>query len=150
MSLLLLFTFASQEPPASVPEFREFRGSTLFAVDAQTEQRYPTATIPYRPNAICYEWVLFFATEDRTVPVRETLELPAAPASWGDAPAQGARIESDGRRAVTVFSDSLADGQINRRWCLGEGDPLGPYLIRVQVGERLVEEIRFEVVPLAR
>jgi hypothetical protein len=146
MSLLLLLAIALEQPPAAAPEFREFRGSRLFAVDPRSEQRYPTVTVPYRPDAICYEWVLFFAAEDRTVTVRETLEMPAAPASWGDAPAQGAWIDPDGRRAVTEFSDSLADGQIDRRWCVGEGDPLGPYVIRVQAGDRLVEEIRFTMV----
>ena len=146
MSFLFLLAIAGTQPAVAEPPFREYRGSTLFAVDPSTGQRYPTAAIPYRPGAICYEWVQFFAGEDRLVAVRETVELPAAPASWGGAQELGTRLEADGRRAVTIFSDSLDDGQIDRRWCVAEGDPLGPYRIRVEADGQLLEEIRFDMV----
>lgn len=146
MTFLVLLAISAAQPAAVEPPFREFRGSTLFAVDPRTEERYPTATVPYRPGAICYEWILFFATENRVARVRETIELPAPPASWGDAPAQGTRVDPDGRRGVSEFSDSLDDGQINRRWCVGEGDPLGPYRIVVEAGGQVREEIQFEMV----
>jgi hypothetical protein len=125
---------------------RELRGAYLYAVDPRTEQRYPTATIPYRPDAICFEWVVFVAPEDRELAVREVLELPAAPASWGGAAAAGIRVEGDGRRAVSDFTDALGDGQIERRWCVAEGDPLGRYRIRVTSGTRELAEIAFEMV----
>lgn len=146
MDFLLLLAIAAAQPAAAEPPFREYRGSTLFAVDPRSEERYPTVAIPYRPDAICYEWVQFFAGENRVVTVRETVELPAAPASWGDAPAQGTRVEADGRRGVTEFSDSLDDGQINRRWCVAAGDPLGPYRIRIEADGQVLEEIRFDMV----
>ena len=142
MSLLVLAALALGAQPAEPV----MRGSTLFAVDPRTEQRYPTVRVPYRPDAICYEWVVFFETEDREIKVREVVELPAAPASWGDVAALGVTVASDGRSAVSELSDSLADSQISRRWCVGEGDPLGPYRIRVYLGERLLEDFQFEMV----
>ena len=147
MSFLVLLAIAGAQPATvAEPPFREYRGSSLFAVDPRTEERYPTVAVPYRPGAICFEWVQFFAGENRVVSVRETVELPAAPASWGSAPAQGTRVDADGRRAVTEFSDSLEDGQIDGRWCVAEGDPLGPYRIRIEADGQLLEEIRFEMV----
>ena len=142
MSWLVLVAMALGAQPAEPV----MRGSTLFAVDPRTEQRYPTDRIPYRPDAICYEWVVFFETENREVTVRELVELPAAPASWGDVSAMHVIVAPDGRSAVSEFSDSLADSQISRRWCVGAGDPLGPYRIRVYHGERLLEDFQFEMV----
>ena len=146
MSLLVLAAMAlgvqSAEPVASPV----MRGSTLFAVDPRTEQRYPTVRVPYRPDAICYEWVVFFETENREVTVRELVELPAAPASWGDVAALELDVATDGTSAVSLLSDSIADSQISRRWCVSAGDPLGPYRIRVYLGERLLEDFQFEMV----
>jgi hypothetical protein len=142
MSLLVLAALALGAQPAEPV----MRGSTLFAVDPRTEQRYPTVRVPYRPDAICYEWVVFFETENREVKVRELVELPAAPVSWGDVAALGVTVAADGRSAVSELSDSIADSQISRRWCVGAGDPLGPYRIRVYLGEQLLEDFQFEMV----
>ena len=146
MTLLVLATLAlglQAVEPAAPPVTR---GSTLFAVDPRSERRYPTVRVPYRPDAICYEWVVFFEPEDRELRVREMVELPAAPASWGDVAALGIHVAADGRSAVSEFDDSIDDSQVSRRWCVGEGDPLGTYRIRVYHGERLLEEFQFEMV----
>jgi len=142
MSLLVLAALALGAQPAEPV----MRGSTLFAVDPRTEQRYPTVRVPYRPDAICYEWVVFFETENREVKVRELVELPAAPASWGDVAALELDVATDGRSAVSELSDSIADSQVSRRWCVSAGDPLGPYRIRIYLGERLLEDFQFEMV----
>ena len=146
MTLLVLVAMALGLQPAEPPVSPVSRGSTLFAVDPRTEQRYPTVRVPYRPDAICYEWVVFFEPENRVITVRELVELPAAPASWGDVATLGLTVAPDGRSGVSELSDSIADSQINRRWCVGEGDPLGPYRIRVYLGERLLEDFQFEMV----
>lgn len=129
------------------PELREVRGWHFYAFDPASEQRYPTARVPYRPDRICWEWVVFAAPEARTLDVRETVVLPLAPTTWGDAPAQGTIVDREGRRAITRFEDSLEDGQISRRWCVAEGDPLGVYRVRVQWGDRELADIEFEMVP---
>src|SRR5512134_3198142 len=98
LATLLIATAALQ--PAGEPPLRELRGWRLFAVDPRSEERYPTAAIPYRPGGICYQWVIFAAPENRTLRLREVVDLPAAPASWGDAPAQGTRVEAGGTRGV--------------------------------------------------
>ena len=146
MTLLVLAAMALGLPPAEPAVSPVSRGSTLFAVDPRTEQRYPTVRVPYRPDTICYEWVVFFEPENREIRVRELVELPAAPASWGDVATLGLTIAPDGRSGVSELSDSIADSQISRRWCVGEGDPLGPYRIRVYLGERLLEDFQFEMV----
>ena len=146
MTLLVLAAMALGLQTAEPDAPAVLRGSTLFAVDPLSEQRYPTVRVPYRPDAICYEWVVFFEPEDREIRVRELVELPAAPASWGDTAALRLAVAADGRSAVSELSDSLADSQISRRWCVGEGDPLGPYRIRVYHGERLLEDFHFEMV----
>ena len=132
--------------PVFVPELRELRGSTLYAVDPRTEERYPTARVPYRPGAICWHWVVHTAPENREIRVREVVDLPARPRSWRDARARGARISADGRSAETSFSDSIADSQVGRRWCVARGDPLGTYRIRVYLGPRELADIRFQMV----
>jgi hypothetical protein len=143
---LVLLAASTAAQPAGEPPLREYRGAQLYAVDPATEQRYPTATVPYRPGAICYEWVAFFAPEARTLTVREEVELPAAPASWGDAPAQGTVVDAGGRRGVTEFQDSIEDSQVSRRWCVAEGDPLGRYRIRAFWGSRELADLEFEMV----
>jgi hypothetical protein len=143
---MLILMLAAAMQPAGEPPLREYRGAHLYAVDPATGRRYPTATVPYRPGAICYEWVVHTAPEARTITVREEVELPAAPASWGDAPAQGTVVDAAGRRGVTEFQDSLEDSQVSRRWCVGEGDPLGTYRIRVSWGTRELADLEFEMV----
>ena len=146
MMSVLIASIALNLQPAAAAELRELRGSTLYAVDPRTEQRYPTVRVPHRPGAICWHWVVHTAAEDREIRVREVVELPARPRSWREARARGARISADGRSAETSFSDSIADSQVGRRWCVNRGDPLGPYRVRVFLGERELADIRFEMV----
>ena len=146
MMIFLLAAMALSMQPAAAPELRELRGSTLYAVDPRTERRYPTVRVPYRPGAICWHWVVHTTPEDREITVRELVEFPAAPRNWNAARARGARISADNRSAETSFSDSIADMQVGRRWCVNEGDPLGAYRVRVFLGERELADIRFELV----
>ena len=145
---MILFIAASlglQDAPA--PQSPVLRGTGLFVYDAHTEERYPAASVPYRPGDICYEWVVWVEPENRSLAIREEFELPAANARWGQDPNGRTVVNADRRSAVTEFTDDLADTQISHRWCIDEGDPVGPYRIRVFTGDQLLEDFQFDVVP---
>ena len=105
-----------------------------------------TTTVPYRPDASCYTWLLNVAPEEREISVREVFQLPASAQTWGDDPTSVTAVNRNRSTAVTEFTDSLADGVISHGWCVAQGDPSGPHRIRVFAGDQLLHEFRFTVI----
>ena len=152
MSLLVMAMFMLGAHGASSDRLPVLRGHTLFAVDPESDQRYPTVRVPYRPEGICYQWVVFVEPENRTLTVREVLDLPGPAPNWDtdsddDDEDETTAVNQEGTRSITQFSDSLDDSEISHEWCVAEGDPLGPYHIRVYVGDREIQQIDFDLVP---
>ena len=126
----------------------------VFLVSEGSGEPVPSNRVPYRPNSSCYTWIISVAPERRELAVREVFDLPAAARIWGSEgsstpPEDGSvtLVNPDRSTAVTEFTDSLEDGVISHGWCVAAGDPTGPHRIRVFVGDELLHEFRFEVVP---
>ena len=133
---------ASDTAKGDVPTVLE---AHFLAIDAQGEV-VETTSIPHRPGASCYSWVLLVEPENRTLSVRELFELPDSAETWNSDPSAVTVVNRDRSGAVTEFEESLGDGVITHSWCVAEGDPVGPHRIRVFVGDRLLHDFRFSVV----
>lgn len=90
-----------------------------------------------------FGWVMLVSPEDERVHVREELILPEAPKTWQHT--EATRISSDGRVAITEDVLVPKDGWISNGWTITEGDPPGPYQIRVYLDGRLVKSFGFLV-----
>ena len=131
--------------------------ATHFLVSNGSETPVESRRVPYRPGSSCYQWVIEVPREDRELAVREVFELPGAARSWGGEDFDPEETEPeddtvtvvnrDRSTGVTEFADSLDDGAISHGWCVADGDPTGAHRIRVFIGDRLLREFRFEVVP---
>ena len=108
-------------------------------------------TVPLVPGRVCYEWRIRLDRGDRLVQVREVFELPAKPTTWGGADDDYSSSEISGDRKTSETSQFYKpkDGWIAHGWCVADGDPAGPYSIKVYVGEKLLHAFDFkaEIVP---
>lgn len=106
----------------------------------QTEE---TTQVPLLPGKACFAWQARIENAPASIEVLEVLQLPAPAGSWG---AGDSRISNDLTAAKTYRTLEPVDGWIGARWCLAEGDPLGPHSIMVTAGSWLDETYEFEVV----
>jgi hypothetical protein len=130
--------------------------ATHFLVSDGAATPVESRRVPYRPGSSCYQWVIEVPREDRELAVREVFQLPGGARIWGGvdfdvdaaAPQDDAMTVVNGDRStgVTEFTDSLDDGVISHGWCVAPGDPTGAHRIRVFIGDRLLQEFRFEIV----
>lgn len=89
-----------------------------------------------------FGWRLKLREPMSTVMLREEFVLPAAPTYWG----LGAdtRLSDDRTVAVTERLVAPVDGWLAREWTMTEGDPAGPYEMRVFLNDQLVKTFRFD------
>lgn len=105
--------------------------------------------VPLRPATSCYHWSIDVRPENRSVTVREVFELPGTAGRWGVDPTGTAvsDIAADNSAATTFFQESLGDGLLTHGWCVAQGDPAGRHRMRIYVGDHLLREFEFIVVP---
>lgn len=106
-----------------------------------------TTSIPLLPGEACYYWYIQLSKAKGDIAFTEVMTLPAPPADWGDAATiEGITISEDGMSVTREGSMVPTEGWISNGWCIVEGDPTGPHLIEVRIGEELVGSFGFEVV----
>ena len=144
-SLALVLAAAQATAPAEV-EIR-VEQAQFFAIDTRTEPPgiAETLRIPYRPETSCFGWLLTVAPQKGTVTVREELRLPARAPNWGES--ESSTVHPDRAGATSRIEADLAEGLIANEWCLSPGDPLGAHRISIYLGDRLLRQFDFEVVP---
>ena len=104
--------------------------------------------VPLIPDRACYEWRVKLGQGDKLVSVTEVFTLPAEPKQWGGIDGNEyslSKLSGDRKVSETTMFYKPQDGWISHGWCVAEGDPTGPYSIKVLVGDRLVHEFDFTV-----
>lgn len=112
-------------------------------------QFIPGDQIPYVPG-LHYGWTLEVETPLKKMLVKETLTLPEAPESWGLPGKYGlTEISEDGKTGTTKTEVAIADDGIAAKppWRIVKGDPLGPHHLRLFVGDHLILDQAFTIVP---
>jgi len=150
MMILAGLLAAAQTAPDAGPI--EILGTHFYARDARLGDAgiREADTVPLRAGTSCFGWVLQVTPRPDSVAIREELQLPGPATDWsGDDPSRTVTVSGDRSTGTTRFETSLAEGILTQDWCIAEGDPAGPYRIRVYHGDRLLHEFRFTVVPEA-
>ncbi|ESW83898.1 hypothetical protein X770_25235 [Mesorhizobium sp. LSJC269B00] len=134
---------SAQAPTATDSEFLV----SVTEADGATHVR-PSNIVPLIPDSACFEWRVRLAQGDRLVSVTEVFALPAEPRQWGGIDGNEyslSKLSGDRRVSETTMFYKPQDGWISHGWCMAEGDPIGPYSIKVLVGDRLVHKFDFSV-----
>jgi hypothetical protein len=123
---------ANPAPPSTVRVLSAQTG--LFGqVDDPAPTFTPSATVPLRDGQV-FGWRMKVDTRQPRVRVLEELTLPQEPRTWGDPePGLKRKTSPDGRTATTEVWLEPRDGYISHTWVVTQGDPPGPWVIRVQV-----------------
>lgn len=106
--------------------------------------------VPLIPDRACYEWRVRLGQGDKLVSVTEVFTLPAEPKQWGGIDGNEyslSKLSGDRKVSETTMFYKPLDGWISHGWCVADGDPTGPYSIKVLVEDRLIHEFEFKVVP---
>jgi hypothetical protein len=112
-------------------------------------QFVPGDKIPYLPG-LHYGWALEVESPLKKMVVTEVLTLPQAPKSWGLPGKYGlTEISDDGKTGTTRTEVAIGpDGMAAKPpWRIVEGDPLGSHHLQLYVGEHLVLDQAFSLVP---
>ncbi|WP_193370659.1 hypothetical protein [Pelagibius marinus] len=135
-------------PPALSAEVAEVE-FLVSVSDGEGNQRHIQAdVVPYLPDRACFGWRLRLAGGQALVRYREVLKLPEAPAFWtGEDDSYSPHKYSADRTTATTEEFAAPDnnGWISSRWCIAEGDPVGPHSIDVYIDDNLVKHFAFEV-----
>jgi hypothetical protein len=138
----LMLLAAAAQPETRAPVVGD---SKFFALDGGQAEPRETTTIPLRAGQ-CYGWALRVEPEERTIPIREVFDLPAA-GNWNSsAETETSAVSGNRRTAVTEFQAPLNQGVITHAWCVADGDPAGPHRIRVYHGDTLLHDFHFTLV----
>ena len=108
----------------------------------------PSNVVPLIPDRACYAWRLQLGQGDKLVSATEVFTLPAEPKQWGGIDGDeysSSKISGDRKVSETTLFYKPKDGWISHGWCVADGDPTGPYSIKVLVGDRLIHEFQFRV-----
>jgi hypothetical protein len=116
----------------------------LFARTGEGVRFTPSTTVPLIENQ-SYGWGLRVDTKRSPLSVREELELPAAPKTWGpDVP--GRTISEDGKTSSSTRSLTPDEGYLGYAWNVEIGDPEGNHVIRVFINDKFAAEFKFMVI----
>ncbi len=122
----------------------------LFKKTANGQSFVPAKTVPLVEGQE-YGWMIVLKTKKPLIKWREEFTLPYAPATWGDAEAQGLHtVSKDGRVSVMEREVSPVDGLIFNVWTVAAGDPQGHHLIRVLIDKRYERVFEFDVLPVVK
>ena len=117
---------------------------------ADGDERFtPLNEVPAEEGRV-FGWVLDVETSRESLHWQEHLQLPHAPADWGEAATDpDVLISTDGRSVVAQGDDLVEDGELSRfYWALAAGDPQGNYVLDVAVEGKPVAHFAFHV-PMA-
>lgn len=93
-----------------------------------------------------YGWRILLKTHKAKIKWREEFTLPVAPATWGNAEAQGINSVSKNRRVSVMEREvSPVDGVIFNVWTVAAGDPKGHHLMRVLIDNQYERVFEFDV-----
>jgi hypothetical protein len=122
------------------------RFGVLEVAEDGRERFVPTDAVP-AVDGTTVGWVLEVRTERASLAWTERVQLPAAPADWGDAVDDpDVEIAADGRSVVARGEDAVEGGELRRfYWSLSAGDPAGEYRVDVALEGRPVASFRFRV-----
>jgi len=116
----------------------------LFSITNEHIRFVPSSSVPLIEDQV-YGWRLRVNTERNVILVRDELELPLAPTTWGDAVA-GRTISEDGRTSIMTRSLTPDEGYIFNMWTIAHGDPLGGHVVRVFIDDKPVATFHFTVI----
>lgn len=119
----------------------------ILKTDAEGEDQFiETNEVPAVDGQV-FGWTLELQTTRETVHWQEHLQLPAAPADWGDAAEDPEiLISADGRNVAVKGESPVVEHGIERFfWALAPGDPPGDYALDLAVEGREVARFRFRV-----
>ena len=91
-----------------------------------------------------YGWVIWLPEDLVRVKWKEVFELPAEPDKWGEA--GDIEISQDRKISTKEKEVVVKNGTIQNFWKVLAGDPVGDYVIRVYVNDRLLDIFQFKVV----
>jgi hypothetical protein len=106
-----------------------------------------TTVIPYRPGQSCFGWAIWVSGGSGDVTVQEEYRLAGPAPNWSAD--SNSTIHDDRAGATTQLRENLDDGLLSNEWCITEGDPIGPYAIRVYDGDALLGAFDFEVAEIS-
>jgi hypothetical protein len=104
--------------------------------------------VPFDTENSCYGWRAKLDGAFESVSLREILSLPSKPSSPWPEITDGSRKVTpslDGKSATTERTLVPKDGWVSNLWCIGKGDPLGKYSIKVFLNSEFVRVFKFEV-----
>ncbi len=112
------------------------------------QQVLDTTRVPFDTENSCYGWQVQVDKMTGPVSFREILNLPRKPAGWPQVNDDSRKItvSPDERSATTERTILLKDGWVGNMWCVGEGDPLGPYSVDVFINDKFIKTFHFDVV----
>ena len=104
----------------------------LFSFDEGGKVQFvPTKTVPLSVDQ-AYGWIVVLKTNKLKIAWREEFTLPSAPATWGEQPPGGQTVSPDQKVSVLEREVVLSGGQvISNVWTVADGDPKGPYVMRL-------------------
>jgi hypothetical protein len=110
------------------------------------ERFVPTSQLPPEEGQV-FGWTIEVETTRDALHWQEHLQLPHAPADWGDAATDpDVLISKDGKSVVAQGDDLVEDGELSRfYWALAPGDPMGSYEMDVAVEGKTVAHFAFRV-----
>jgi len=120
-------------PRASpIPPPVKMRSLPFVSVIGQDGQlRYfETNAVPLLWNRACFGWRTFIGGPNRVVDMVEVLTLSAPAKTMIHGPET---VVENNQRAVTKTRELVANGFIQRAWCILEGDPPGTYRYDVTI-----------------
>lgn len=111
-------------------------------------QAFETNRVPFDTGHSCYGWRIQLTGISGSINLKEILTLPTKPAGWPkvDDGSRKITVAPDGKSAATERTVLIKDGWVNNVWCVGVGDPIGPYSTDVIINNKFIKTFNFEVV----
>jgi len=104
----------------------------------------PSTRLPLKDGQT-FGWTMTVQTTRKRVLVREEITLPQEPRTWGDPePDIKRKTTPDGKTAITEIWLEPRDGLIAHTWTVTQGDPKGPWVIKVWVDGQPARVFRLE------
>lgn len=114
----------------------------LFSITDEGIKFTSAATVPLVEKQ-AYGWRLRVNTKQSQISVREEFELPVAPKTWGNIPDNA--ISNDRKTSTQKIALTPDRGYIENVWEVAPGDPVGNYVIRVFIDDKLAAKFEFKV-----
>ncbi len=106
--------------------------------------------VPYDTEHSCYGWkVKLSGVPGGTVELQEILTLPSKPLAGWPVITDGSRTITpslDQKSATTKRTLEIKNSWVSNMWCIGDGDPLGPYSINIFLNKKHIKTFGFDVV----